>query len=92
MWRPYLTVIAAKANQALHVLDRFHITSHLNQALNQVRRAETGRLRAAGRMQVEQLKNMRWKLLRRHSRVRGRARGNWAGCSVPSWKPRAPGR
>ena len=92
MWRPYLTVIAAKANQALHVLDRFHITSHLNQALNQVRRAETGRLRAAGRMQAEQLKNMRWKLLRRHSRVRGRARGNWAGCSVPSWKPRAPGR
>ena len=92
MWRPYLTVIAAQAGQALHVLDRFHITSHLNQALNQVRRAETGRLRAAGRMQVEQLKNMRWKLLRRHSRVRGRARGNWAGCSVPSWKPRAPGR
>ena len=36
MWRPYLTVIAAKASQALHVLDRFHITSHLNQALDQV--------------------------------------------------------
>jgi len=31
MWRPYLTVIAAKASQALHVLDRFHITS-LHQA------------------------------------------------------------
>jgi len=74
MWRPYLTVIAAKASQALHVLDRFHITSHLNQALDQVRRAETGRLRAAGRTQAEHLKNMRWKLLRRHSRVRGRAR------------------
>ena len=75
MWRPYLTVIAAKASQALQVLDRFHITSHLNQALDQVRRAETGRLRAAGRTQAEALKNMRWKLLRRHSRVRGRARG-----------------
>ncbi|MGH7869896.1 MAG: ISL3 family transposase [Candidatus Dormibacteraceae bacterium] len=74
MWRPYLNVIAAKAGQALHVLDRFHITSHLNQALDKVRRAESGRLRAAGRTQAGQLKNMRWKLLRRHSRVRGRAR------------------
>ena len=45
MWRPYLTVIAAKAGQALHVLDRFHITSHLNQAVDEVRRAESGRLR-----------------------------------------------
>jgi len=74
MWRPYLNVIAAKAGQALHVLDRFHITSHLNQALDQVRRAESGRLRAAGRAQAQHLKNMRWKLLRRTSRVRGRAR------------------
>jgi len=74
MWRPYLNVLAAKADQALHVLDRFHITSNLNQALDQVRRAESGRLRAAGRAQAEQLKNMRWKLLRRTSRVRGRAR------------------
>jgi transposase len=40
-----------------------------------LRRAGTGRLRAAGRTQAEHLKNMRWKLLRRHSRVRGRARG-----------------
>ena len=75
MWRPYLNVIAAKVSHALHVLDRFHITSHLNQALDQVRRAESGRLRAAGHPQAERLKNMRWKLLRRFSRVRGRARG-----------------
>jgi transposase len=74
MWQPYLGVIAAQASQALHVLDRFHITSHLNQALDQVRRAESGRLRAAGCAQAQRLKNMRWKLLRRHSRVRGRAR------------------
>ena len=26
MWKPYLKVIAAQAGQALHVLDRFHIT------------------------------------------------------------------
>jgi len=43
MWKPYLKVIAAKAGQALHILDRFHITWHLNQALDQVRRAESGR-------------------------------------------------
>ena len=74
MWRPYLGVIAARAGQALHVLDRFHITSQLNQALDQVRRAESGQLRAAGLAAAERLKNMRWKLLRRRSRVRGRAR------------------
>ena len=74
MWRPYLGVIAAQASQALHVLDRFHITSLLNQALDQVRRAESAQLRAAGRVQAERLKNMRWKLLRRTSRVRGKAK------------------
>jgi transposase len=74
MWRPYLGVIAAQASQALQVLDRFHITSQLNQALDQVRRAESGQLRAAGRAQAEHLKNMRWKLLRRTNRVRGKAR------------------
>ena len=26
MWKPYLNVLAAEAGQALHVLDRFHIT------------------------------------------------------------------
>jgi transposase len=72
MWRAYLKVIATKAPQALHVLDRFHITMHLNQAVDQVRRAETGRLR--GQSMAEKLKHMRWKLLRRGSRVRGQAK------------------
>ena len=72
MWRAYLQVIAAKAPQALHVLDRFHITMHLNRAVDQVRRSETGRLR--GRPVAEKLKHMRWQLLRRGSRVRGRAK------------------
>jgi transposase len=72
MWQPYLRVIAAQAGQALHVLDRFHITLHLNQALDQVRRAEYGRLR--GRPLAKRLKKMRWQLLKRGSRVRGKAR------------------
>jgi transposase len=72
MWKPYLNVLAAKAGQALHVLDRFHITMHLNQAVDEVRRREHGRLR--GRPLGERLKKMRWKLLRRGSRVRGHAK------------------
>ena len=74
MWRPYLNVIPAQAGHALQVLDRFHITAHLNQAVDQVRRAECARLRARSSAQASRLKNMRWKLLRRGSRVRGRAR------------------
>jgi transposase len=72
MWRPYLNVIAAKIPDALNVLDRFHIAMHLNQAVDQVRRAETSRLR--GRPMGKKLKRMRWKLLRRGSRVRGKAK------------------
>jgi len=72
MWQPYLKVIAAEAGQALHILDRFHITQHLNQAVDQVRRAESSRLR--GKPLAARLKKMRWKLLRRGRRVRGRAR------------------
>ncbi|HEV2349543.1 MAG TPA: transposase [Terriglobia bacterium] len=48
LWKPYLNILAAEAGQALHVLDRFHITTHLNQAVDQVRRSETARLRAEG--------------------------------------------
>ena len=72
MWKPYLRVIATHLGQALHILDRFHITSHLNDALDQVRRAECSRLQ--GRAQATKLKRMRWKLLRRGSRVRGHAK------------------
>lgn len=54
MWKPYLQVIAAKVGHALHILDRFHITSHLNQAVDEVRRAESGRLRGTG--QADQLR------------------------------------
>jgi len=72
MWQPYLRVMAAQAGHALHVLDRFHITSHLNQALDQVRRAESARLH--GQPGAKRLKKMRWKLLKRGSRVLGHAR------------------
>jgi transposase len=74
MWKPYLQVIADQAGQALHVLDRFHITSHLNEAVDQVRRAEGTRLRTKSNKAARRLKHMRWALLRSGNRVRGRAR------------------
>ncbi len=46
--------------------------SNLNQAVDQVRRAESGPLR--GQAAASRLKNMRWQLLRRSTRVRGQAR------------------
>ena len=74
MWKPYLNVLAAEAGQALHVLDRFHITQHMNQAVDQVRWAEGTRLKAKNKDEAKRLKNMRWPLLRKGSRVRGKAR------------------
>jgi len=72
MWQPYLSVVAKQVGHALHILDRFHIVSHLNKAVDEVRRAESTRLR--GKPLAAKLKKMRWKLLRRGSRVRGQAR------------------
>ena len=74
MWKPYLKVLAAEASHTLHVLDRFHITQHMNQAVDEVRRAESSRLQAKNKDEARRLKNMRWPLLRKGSRVRGRAR------------------
>ena len=74
MWKPYLNVLAKEAGHALHVLDRFHITMHMNQAVDEVRRAESSRLRAQSKEKAQQLKHTRWTLLRKGSRVRGKAR------------------
>jgi transposase len=63
MWKPYLQVIATKASQALHVLDRFHIASHMNKAIDQVRAQEARELHAKGHRPV--LKHSRWCLLKR---------------------------
>jgi transposase len=43
MWQPYLDVIREKCSQALHILDRFHIVSKMNKALDEVRAAESRR-------------------------------------------------
>ena len=63
MWKAYLHVIAKKASQALHVLDRFHIASHMNKAIDQVRAQEARDLKAKGFQPI--LKHSRWCLLKR---------------------------
>lgn len=63
MWQPYLSVIAQKAGQAIHVLDRFHIMANLNKAIDKVRAEESRRLKADGYEQV--FKHSRWCLLKR---------------------------
>lgn len=74
MWRPYLNVVRKRMAQALHVLDRYHIVAHLNGAVDEVRRGEMSRLTAAGKTSTAKLKKMRWNLLKKKSRVRGKAR------------------
>lgn len=63
MWKPYLKVIAKKAGQAIHVLDRFHIMAHMNKALDEVRAQEAKALHAQGYEPV--LAKTRWLLLKR---------------------------
>lgn len=63
MWKPYLKVIAKKAGQAVHVLDRFHIMAHLGKAIDEVRAQEAKSLKDKGYEPV--LTKTRWLLLKR---------------------------
>ena len=63
MWRPYLNVVAKKAAQAAHVLDRFHIAEKMSTAINEIRAQEARELKAEGYEPI--LKNTRWLLLKR---------------------------
>jgi transposase len=63
MWQAYLKVIAKKAPQAVHVLDRFHIMQRMSKALDKVRAAEVKQLLADGYEPI--LKGARWLLLKR---------------------------
>jgi transposase len=67
MWKPYLKVIAKKAGQAVHVLDRFHIMAKMNKAIDEVRAAEAKRLERDGYEPV--LKHSRWCLLKREENL-----------------------
>lgn len=62
MWKPYLKTIAKRANNALNILDRFHIAQKLSEAIDKVRATETRTLLAKGKEVV--LKHSRWALLK----------------------------
>ncbi len=63
MWKPSLRVVAKKAGAAIHILDRFHIMSHMNKAIDEVRAQEARALKAQGHAPV--LTHTRWLLLKR---------------------------
>lgn len=63
MWQPYLKVVAKKAAQAIHVLDRYHIMAKMGKAIDEVRAKEAKALAAKGYEPV--LKHTRWLLLKR---------------------------
>jgi transposase len=67
MWKAYLKVIAKKAGQAIHVLDRFHIMARMNKAIDEVRAGEAKRLEEDGYEPV--LKHSRWCLLKREENL-----------------------
>ncbi|MFV1963923.1 MAG: transposase, partial [Pirellulaceae bacterium] len=62
-WQPYLKVIAKKASQAVHILDRFHIMQRMNKAIDEMRAAEARQLKQDGYEPI--LKGSRWLLLKR---------------------------
>jgi transposase len=63
MWKPYLQVVAEKASQAINILDRFHIMSHMNKAIDKVRATEYKVLKTKGKQAI--LTGSRWCLLKR---------------------------
>jgi transposase len=73
MWKAYLKVIARKIPQAIHVLDRFHIMTHLNKAIDQVRAEEAKEMKRKGLVPL--LHKSRWCLLKRKSNLTERQEG-----------------
>jgi transposase len=67
MWKPYLKVIKKKAANALHILDRFHIVSLLNKAIDTVRADECRQMKKDGYEPI--LKKSRWCLLKRQENL-----------------------
>lgn len=63
MWQPYLKVLAARAAQAIHILDRYHIVANLNKAIDNIRAGEVKQLKADGYEPM--LKRTRWLFLKR---------------------------
>jgi transposase len=63
MWQAYLTTVAERASDAVHVLDRYHIMAKMNKAIDKVRAGEARQMKQDGYEPV--LKHSRWCLLKR---------------------------
>jgi transposase len=67
MWKPYLHVVRERCSQALHILDRFHIVAKMNEALDDVRAAESHKMAQDGHEPL--LKKSRWCILKRKANL-----------------------
>jgi transposase len=67
MWKPYLRVVRDKCSQALHILDRFHIVAKMNEALDDVRAAESRKMAQDGYEPL--LHRSRWCILKRKANL-----------------------
>jgi transposase len=72
MWKPYLKAISQYAKNALNILDRFHISQKLSEAIDKVRAAETRTLIDQGKEVV--LKHSRWALLKNPEKLTDKQR------------------
>jgi transposase len=72
MWEPFRMSIEQWAPQCRIVYDKFHIMQHVNDAVDEVRRAEFFRKGKQGR---EVIKGKRWLLLSRWENLSGEKRG-----------------
>lgn len=70
MWKAYLKVVAKKAAHAVHILDRFHIMTHMSKAIDKVRAQEGKDLKAKGLEPV--LKGSRWWFLKKPTNLTAR--------------------
>jgi transposase len=52
MWKAYLNVIGQYCTNALNILDRFHVKSHLTAAVNETRKMDVAKLKKEGREPV----------------------------------------
>lgn len=76
MWQPYLNVIARKAKQAAHFLDRYHVVANMNKAIDKIRAEEAKKLRREGEEPV--LAQSRWCLLKRPVNLTEKQKGRLA--------------
>jgi transposase len=67
MWKAFLGVVARKASQAIHVLDRYHVMARMNKAIDKVRAQEVKRLKQEGKEPI--LKHARWCVLKRREHL-----------------------